>query len=425
MAAKEKICFVLMGYGLKTDYPTGRKLDLDKTYEHLIKPVFDFLSIKCFRASDIRHSGIIDVPMYEYIQKADIVVADISTLNPNAIYELGIRHALQPQTTIVISEDGLEYPFDLEHISITRYRHLGEDIGVTEAIRFKEKLKDLVESILENPRDDSPVYTFLKGLRPPTFSAAEIKDLEEVAEDASTVSGLLAAAAKAFDATDFRQAKALLQAALAISPRDATVKQRLSLATYKAGTPSKLEALAEAEALLASLNPERTTDTETLGQLGAIHKRRFLITEALSDLSQAIEFYGRGFLLAQDYYNGVNLSLLLLMQASTQTDARAAIADIILAQRVRDRTELYCQKLLADNFAERPDRIWILQTLAEIEYARGNTEAFQQYLDQASALPNGGFERSSFDEQLVPLQIALEKTNRILAQWAPQSPEIK
>ncbi|RYG34066.1 MAG: DUF4071 domain-containing protein, partial [Chitinophagaceae bacterium] len=88
---------------------TGRKLNLDATYEHLIKPVFEDLGIKCIRASDVRHSGIIDVPMYQNIYKADIVVADISTLNANAIYELGVRHALRPYTTIVIAEDQLQY----------------------------------------------------------------------------------------------------------------------------------------------------------------------------------------------------------------------------------------------------------------------------------------------------------------------------
>ena len=77
--AKKKTCFVAIGFGPKTDYETGRVLDLDKTFEHLIKPVFEHLDIECFRAKEIRHSGIIDVPMYEWLYKADIVVADIST----------------------------------------------------------------------------------------------------------------------------------------------------------------------------------------------------------------------------------------------------------------------------------------------------------------------------------------------------------
>ena len=34
----KKTCFVSMGFGKKTDYYTGRSLDLDKTYRNIIKP---------------------------------------------------------------------------------------------------------------------------------------------------------------------------------------------------------------------------------------------------------------------------------------------------------------------------------------------------------------------------------------------------
>ena len=105
--AGAKKCFVVMGFGVKTDYATGRKLDLDKSYRLLIKPVVEEKGIVCVRADEIRHSGAIDVPMYEELLSADLVVADLSTANANALYELGIRHALRPWTTIVISENKL------------------------------------------------------------------------------------------------------------------------------------------------------------------------------------------------------------------------------------------------------------------------------------------------------------------------------
>jgi len=33
-------CFVVMGFGKKTDFETGRTLDLDKTYKGIIKDAF-------------------------------------------------------------------------------------------------------------------------------------------------------------------------------------------------------------------------------------------------------------------------------------------------------------------------------------------------------------------------------------------------
>ena len=160
-------CFVVMGFGIKTDYQTGRKLDLDKSYQNLIKPAAEAAGLKCIRADEIVHAGIIDVPMYEQLLSADIVIADVSTMNPNAFYELGVRHALRPFTTIIVAESELKFPFDVGHSVIRQYKHLGEDIGVTEAQRFEKELTNAIRQILASPQDDSPVYTFLR-LTPPT-----------------------------------------------------------------------------------------------------------------------------------------------------------------------------------------------------------------------------------------------------------------
>ena len=121
-----KTCFVVMGFGKKTDYTKPKTFDLDKTYKGIIKPAAEKAGLECVRADEIVHAGNINVPMYEQLLKADVVVADVSTYNCNAFYELGVRHALRPYTTIVISEDGLTFPFDVGQIAIRKYHHLGE-----------------------------------------------------------------------------------------------------------------------------------------------------------------------------------------------------------------------------------------------------------------------------------------------------------
>ncbi len=93
-------CFVIMGFGLKTDLATGRVLNLDKSYKNIIKPAVTAAGYECVRADEIQHSGVIDVPMYEMLFAADLVVADLSTANLNAIFELGVRHALKPRATV-------------------------------------------------------------------------------------------------------------------------------------------------------------------------------------------------------------------------------------------------------------------------------------------------------------------------------------
>src|ERR1044072_8176733 len=115
-------CFVVLGFGKKTDFETGRTLDLDKTYRNIIKPAVKAAGLECVRADEIVHSGLIDVPMYEQLLNADVVVADLSTSNKNAFYELGVRHALRPETTIVICEDGIKAPpFDVKPLLLRMY----------------------------------------------------------------------------------------------------------------------------------------------------------------------------------------------------------------------------------------------------------------------------------------------------------------
>src|SRR6266581_2089301 len=168
-------CFVVMGFGKKTDFETGRVLDLDQSYTNLIKPAVEASGLKCIRADEIVHSGLIDLPMYELLLKADVVVADLSTSNRNAIYELGVRHALRPYTTVVIAEEQImKSPFfDLNHIVIRQYRHLGEDIGVAEAKRFTNELTAAIQKIMATEpelRRDSPVYKFIDRLTPPSIA---------------------------------------------------------------------------------------------------------------------------------------------------------------------------------------------------------------------------------------------------------------
>lgn len=144
-------CFVVMGFGKKTNFESGRTLDLDKTYRNIIKPAVEAAKLKCIRADEIVHSGLIDIPMYEQLLQADVVVADLSTSNKNAFYELGVRHALRPFTTLVIAEDGIKaFPFDVNHVIVRQYHHLGEDIGYDEVMRFRAELTGTINTILQN-----------------------------------------------------------------------------------------------------------------------------------------------------------------------------------------------------------------------------------------------------------------------------------
>lgn len=397
--ASKKTCFVITGFGPKPDHETGRILDLDKTFEHLIKPVFDELTINCFRAKEIRHSGTIDVPMYEWIYKADVVVADVSTLNSNALYELGVRHALRPNTTIVISEDQTQYPFDLNHTVISKYEHLGKDIGATEAIRFKKELKLLVQAVLKNKRNDSPVYTYLPKLKPPVFSDNELELITEKPKNQVSLSELINDAENAKNNNEFGVAILLYKACLTFEPQNIFLRQRLALATYKNGKPNLKKALLDAENILEELNPTETTDIETLGLSGAINKRLFEETGKLQYLEKSIKLYSKGFHISQDYYNGINYAYLLTLKATLVKDRYEAISYFIQSQKVREEIVSICLGLIKQKaFKERGDKEWIYQSLAQAYLGLDKQKEVQNILVKINKLSIGQFDLDTFKE---------------------------
>ena len=391
MPEEKKTCFVVMGFGKKVDFQTGRKLNLDASYHNMIKPTVEEAGLECVRADEIVHSGTIDVPMYEQLLKADVVIADLSTYNPNAFYELGVRHALRPYTTIVIAEDKLTYPFDVSHIVIRRYRHLGDDIGVGDARKFSAELKQALKVILENQANDSPVYEFLNGLTPPALAemvAAQAAQTPQTAAPSAgdvTLGMLMQQADEAQKADDFERAKSMLTAARALKPDEAYIVQRLALITYKAKQPTPQKALEEARALLETLNPAISNDTETLGLWGAVHKRLWDETADPAHLDEAVRGYERGFYLCNDYYNGINLAFLLNVRSANAQSRAEAVADFVQAQRVRREVLSICESLLKNESLPEADKYWVLATEAEAYLGVGDEANAQRKLEEASA----------------------------------------
>lgn len=402
MKAREKICFVVMGFGKKTDYESGRTLDLDATYEAIILPAAIENSLRCVRANDILHSGVIDARMFEMLLRADLVIADISTGNINAVYELGVRHALRPQSTIIMKEkDGRMY-FDLDHVNTFEYAHLGEDIGHREAQRASAALSSLIVQSLQSDSPDSPVYTFLPSLQKPHMTDDEYESLLDKADEVGEkFSALVSEAENAAKHSRHVESAKKFHEALVYLPRDAYLIQQYALHTYKSESPSALMALIEATKIIDILHPEQSNDPETLGIAGAIYKNMWLLTKDPEILAKSIEFYKRGFDLRGDYYNGENAATLLEARSRTHEDTNESLFDIMSAQKVREAIVTTLSSIVANSeFEERSDRKWVFATLANCLYALGHVERASE------------FEEKFFGEELADWEVATYKAGR-------------
>jgi hypothetical protein len=190
----------------------------------------------------------------------------------------------------------------------------------------------------------------------------------------------------AFDKSDFVTAKSLLAVVRTMMPMDNYVAQRLALATYKSKLPTAEAALNEAAAILETLSPTTSTDTETLGLFGAVHKRLWDATQATPHLDKAIWAHEKGFYVRNDYYNGINLAFLLNVRSALNSTAEPAeaIADFVIAQRVRRRVLALCQALLDSTAAPKgADWYWIQATMAEAYAGLGDEKKAQAMLNDA------------------------------------------
>ena len=392
-------CFVIMGFGEKTDFQSNpqRVLNLNRTYEDIIKPVVEEAGHACVRADEIIHSTVIDKPMYDNLLSADLVIADLSTANVNAVYELGVRHALRPQRTIVLAENNFSFPFDLNHLSILKYEHLGKEIGFTEVMRVREALKDKITMLMGSQEVDSPVFLFIPALQAASLSKATVMAAaaappapSSAPTDQKSFAELLvnfrAARDAVKEADDWALPLALLKRLKTMQPDDPYILQQLALVTYQFQQPDKKTSLINAKNILNALAPQTSSDAETVGLWGAIHKRLWGATQNREDLDESVKAYARGYYIKNDYYSGINYAFMLDVRASCSAGDEALV-DRLLARRVRKDVLKISDRLLQAAAAAAPpgvkpdgpavspnDLFWIGATKVEAVFGLGRRD---------------------------------------------------
>jgi len=402
MAKLKKICFVIMGFGKKTDYSTGKTLDLDKTYKNIIQPAVESSGYQCVRADEIQDAGLIDKSMYALLMQAELVVADISTFNPNAIYELGIRHAVRPYSTIVIKEEEGKIPFDLDHTRIFHYKHLGEDIGADEAQRCQKALAETIEKVTKNSLIDSPLYDFIKDINPPQIPEAEYKKI--IGDLAERETHIFAIAEKAKDhmlEDEFVEAAKLWAKAAEAVPSEDYFLQQQALSVYKSKMPSEATALADALLIIEKLTPDGdSNDPETLGLTGAIYKRMWLLNSDIECLKRAIKYYEKGFQIRNDYYTGENYALCLDMMSGEEDDNDEKTYYLIAAKKARKQIIEILEDVedAIENGKNGVEFKWAIATLSNCYYGLGEDKKGKKFEELFISLAEAKWEKETFQE---------------------------
>jgi hypothetical protein len=346
------LCFVLMPFGQKPG-AGGAMIDFDAVYHDLIKPAIDAAGLMPLRADEEQAGGIIHKPMFERLILCDYAIADLTTANANVFYELGVRHAVKPATTVLLfAADGTRLPFDVAPLRSLPYQ-LGSDGKPADAAEDTAKLTKLLAKIKQGDVD-SPVYQLVEGF--PDIQHIKTDVFRDQVEYSVRIKDELTAARKlkgkaraaairkieqGLGPLDRAEAGVLIDLLLSYRAvgewkemirlagampeplqRSTLVQEQLAFALNRAHDSEK------AEQVLLDLTRTRGPSSETYGLLGRVYKDRWEAAVKEGDkilarglLDKAIEAYLAGFQTDwRDAYPGVNAATLMTLR--TPPDAR-------------------------------------------------------------------------------------------------------
>ncbi|ABW14575.1 Appr-1-p processing domain protein [Parafrankia sp. EAN1pec] len=159
LSVNTKKCFVVMPFGEKAG-PDGSLIDFDNVYRDVIREPVESLGFKVVRADEIERPGSIHSDMFRHIAMDDLAIVDITTGNPNVLYELGVRHALRPSLTIIIKRRGTKIPFNFAGERVIDYPSVRGSYADS-----REEIRRYIENGLKKSETDSPIFNFLQDAR--------------------------------------------------------------------------------------------------------------------------------------------------------------------------------------------------------------------------------------------------------------------
>lgn len=165
------ICFIITPIGGDN---TDVRRKAEGVIEAVIKPVLESEEFKyeVIVAHEINETGSIPDQVFDHVVNAKLIIANVTGLNPNVMYELGVRHALR-LPVITIAETGTQLPFDINSQRTIFYEN---DMFGTKELKFK--LKEMVKKIdFSKENHDNPVMNALR--KSEIFSNINKEDKEQ------------------------------------------------------------------------------------------------------------------------------------------------------------------------------------------------------------------------------------------------------
>ena len=122
----------------------------DKLLRHVIEPVCRELGLEAIRADKLKRPGRITDQVTDHLESAAVVLADLTRLNPNVMFELGVRVGTQ-RSYVLLAKIGQTLPFDLKDLRTIFY-----SLDLDGAERTRLDLKGQPQAVLAESADKPP-----------------------------------------------------------------------------------------------------------------------------------------------------------------------------------------------------------------------------------------------------------------------------
>ncbi|MFT8557952.1 MAG: hypothetical protein ABF991_14940 [Liquorilactobacillus hordei] len=145
---------------LKTDFTIGvvapisdasesNPIYSEKHWREVLKLVKDSTSMPLDLVSESDDAGIIISKIVSNLANMDLIICDVSSKNPNVMFELGLRLAFD-KPIILIKDELTDYSFDTSPIKHLNYP---SNLNYVESRGFQKDLKKKIDSIQQGNED--------------------------------------------------------------------------------------------------------------------------------------------------------------------------------------------------------------------------------------------------------------------------------
>lgn len=165
-----KICFAIMPISDVSTHPTGH---FSHVYNNIIKPACEKAGYTASRADEVKAANLIQLDILRKLIDAPVAICDLSTRNPNVLFELGIRQAFD-KPVVLIQEEGTQPIFD---ISGLRYLSYSKDMKYHEVLKIQEELSNAILETLKEHKLKNNVNSIVNLLA--LKSPAKLPELKE------------------------------------------------------------------------------------------------------------------------------------------------------------------------------------------------------------------------------------------------------